>query len=133
MIAVSNPVDGSVVGEVAEDCHEAVAAVVRRLREAQPAWQELGVEGRAKWLHAFRDWLMDNEVKLTALIQREAGKVRGDAAIETTYGALVLNYYVDHAAEFLAEERPRPAHVSQLTKRLATVYHPYPLVGVISP
>jgi acyl-CoA reductase-like NAD-dependent aldehyde dehydrogenase len=132
-VTVTNPADGTVVGTTTEMTSEDVGAIARRLRANQPAWQALGPSGRGVWLNRFRDWLMDHEAQLTELIQLEAGKVRGDAAIETSYGAMVLNYYVEHAAAFLREEHPRPAHLSQLTKRLATVYHPHPLVGVISP
>ncbi len=132
-IVVTSPVDGRDVGRVAVMGRVDVEHLARRLRAAQPEWEHIGAAGRAVWLNRFRDWLWDNESRLMDLIQAETGKARGDAAIEPSYGALVLNYYVKNAAGFLADDRPRPAHLSQLTKRLAVAHHPYPLVGVISP
>jgi len=130
---VTNPADGSVLARIADADAAEVAAVASRLRAAQPAWEALGVAGRGLWLGRFRDWLLDHESALMALIQSESGKVFGDAAIEPSYGLMVLNYWVDNAAEFLADSHPRPADPTQLTKRLSLRWRHFPLVGVMTP
>lgn len=130
---VLSPIDGHVVGQAANMSHQEVSALADRLRAAQPEWEAIGVKGRARWLAKLRDWLLDNESALMALIQQETGKAYGDASIEPSYGLMVLNYWIKNGGRFLEDERPRPANPTQLTKRLAVSYRPYPLVGVITP
>ena len=44
-----------------------------------------------------------------------------------------INYYCEHAAEFLAEESPTPHLLPLRVKRLRIVYRPFGVVGMISP
>jgi acyl-CoA reductase-like NAD-dependent aldehyde dehydrogenase len=132
-IVVTCPADGHVVGSVPNMGPEDVAALARELRAAQPEWEAMGPKGRAVWLGRFRDWFIDNQDRILRLIQREMGKAWADASIEAGLGMMVVNYYTKNAEKFLTDEHPRPAHPSQLTKRLTTRYTPYPLVGVICP
>ena len=56
-IEVENPATGEVVATVPDLGPEEVAAAVATARAAQPAWNELGFEGRAEVLLAARSWL----------------------------------------------------------------------------
>ena len=49
-VAVHNPATGELVGTVAVQSAEAVAAVVDELRGHQPSWEALGPDARAAWL-----------------------------------------------------------------------------------
>ena len=60
-----------------------VAATVARVRANQPAWEELGIKGRAEWLYKLRDWLLDHQDAIADTMQRETGKVRAEAMGET--------------------------------------------------
>lgn len=59
--------------------------------------------------------------------------MRPDALVETTASCEFITYYADHAAEFLAEEKVRSTGLLSLAKRLSKSYHPYSLVGIITP
>ncbi|MEU8900279.1 aldehyde dehydrogenase family protein [Nocardia sp. NPDC048505] len=133
MIVVGNPADGRVVGSVPDQPAAVVTATVADLRRAQPEWAALGVDGRAKWLLAWQDWLIDNQARLTDLIQSETGKTRFDAEIEVPAAIDLAKYWARNAARFLADERPAPHSPIGRTKRLVTTFRPYPVVGIITP
>lgn len=130
---VINPATGTVLTHVSAVDETDVHALALRLRAAQPEWEAIGAAERARWLGKLRDWLLDNERHLMTLIQQETGKAYGDAAIEPSYGLIVMNYWIKNAEQFLKDEHPRPAHATQLTRRLTLKHRPYPLVGVITP
>ena len=132
-IVVKCPATGGVVGRVAVTSAAEVEAVACRLREAQPAWQRLGVERRARWLGKWRDWLLDHADELSTLVQLEGGKSWGDTFGELLLGIQIVNYWTDNAAEFLADESVRPSGAANAAKKLTIVYEPYQLVGVITP
>lgn len=81
-ICVRSPADlDDVVGELSfarAHVDEAVAAA----RRAQPGWEGLGVEGRARGLLRLRDVLLKAEDPITELLVREVGKVRREARAE---------------------------------------------------
>jgi acyl-CoA reductase-like NAD-dependent aldehyde dehydrogenase len=132
-VEVRNPANGSVVGTVPEMAADQVSKVAAELRSAQPAWEVLGPEGRARHLRNWLDWIVDNQERLLGLVHREAGKSWGDAQIELMVCMEVINYYTKHGAEFLADETRRPHGPASLTKNLRIRYRPYQLVGVITP
>jgi acyl-CoA reductase-like NAD-dependent aldehyde dehydrogenase len=133
-IAVVCPADGRVVGHVRHHTPDEVEAMVARLRAAQPQWQAIGAAGRAVWLGRFRDWLLDNEQRLAALVQAETGKSWGDAtSLEVPPTIDIINYFAGHAGAFLADRPARAHSIAYRSKRLATVYEPYQVVGNITP
>jgi acyl-CoA reductase-like NAD-dependent aldehyde dehydrogenase len=132
-ITVCNPADGRVVGTVPIETPAEVAAKVRELRLFQPGWEALGPRGRKRWLLKYRDWVLDNAEHITDVVQSETGKTRADASIEAPLTAPLLNYWAGHAEQFLADEHPRSFSPFAVTKKLTTVYRPYPVVGVITP
>ncbi len=79
---VHNPATGEVVGSVAVQSAEAVAAVVDELRSHQPSWEALGPDARAVWLRKLRNWLLDNESRLIDVLASETGKPRAEATFE---------------------------------------------------
>jgi acyl-CoA reductase-like NAD-dependent aldehyde dehydrogenase len=130
---VRNPADGSLITSVEIDSPERVAQAVARARAAQPEWEALGVSGRRRWLDRLRDWMIANHDRLADVMQEETGKVRAEAELEAPFLCGTINYYTEHAGEFLAEETPAPHILPLKVKRLRVVYRPYPVVGVISP
>jgi acyl-CoA reductase-like NAD-dependent aldehyde dehydrogenase len=132
-IDVHRPADGSIIRQVPVDSPERVAEVVARVRASQPEWESIGVSGRRRWLDRLRDWMIENESRLADVMQEETGKVRAEAEQEAPFLCGTINYYGQHAAEFLAEESPTPHILPLKVKRLRIVYRPYPVVGIISP
>src|ERR1700760_4311991 len=81
-VVVTCPATGQVVGSVPVATSVEVEAVAARLRTAQPAWQQLGVDGRARWLGKWRDWMVYHTDELLTGLQLETGKSWGDANVE---------------------------------------------------
>src|SRR5436190_1866272 len=130
---VHRPADGSTIRTLPIDSPRRVAEVTARVRAAQPEWETMGLAGRRRWLERLRDWMIQNEAHLADLMQEETGKVRAEAELEAPFLCGTINYYAEHAGEFLAEETPTPHILPLRVKRLRIVYRPYPVVGVISP
>jgi acyl-CoA reductase-like NAD-dependent aldehyde dehydrogenase len=84
-------------------------------------------------LGEWRDWLLDHSDQLHTLVQLEGGKSWGDTASEMLLGTQIVNYWIDNAAEFLADQSVRPSGAANAAKKLTVVYEPYQLVGVITP
>lgn len=133
LIEVRCPADDRVVGHIPQQSAKEVAGIAAELREAQPAWEALGPEGRARHLYAWLDWILDNEERILELVQRETGKSWGDTNIETMVAVEVINYYAKHAAEFLADKSFRPHGPAYAGKKLELHARPHPLVGIIFP
>ena len=132
-IPVRNPADGTVAGSVPVDTSETVAAKARELRVYQPEWEAIGAKGRKPWLLKFQDWILDNAEHITDVLQSETGKPRAEASLEPPLTADLLNYWARNAEAFLADRHPKPHSLLMKTKRLTTVYRPYPVVGLIIP
>jgi acyl-CoA reductase-like NAD-dependent aldehyde dehydrogenase len=133
VMEVRSPSDGRAVGSVPVATAAEVAAAAARLRAAQPAWEALGPAGRGKILLGFLDWILDNERRLTEIVQSESGKSWGDASLEIVMAVDIINYYVKNAAAFLADRGVSPAGAANLTKRLRVHARPHQLVGLITP
>jgi len=132
-IEVRKPADGSLLGEVAVDSPEVVAAKAAELRLHQPEWEAMGASGRKRWLLEFQDWMLDNADRITDLVQAESGKAMAEALLEPTMSADIVQYWARNAADFLAERHPKPHSPLMKVKRLTTVHRPYQVVGLIIP
>src|SRR5215217_4683177 len=130
---VTNPADGSVIASVPLDAPADVAETVARVRANQPAWEEVGIEGRAQWMYKLRDWILDHQDEIADTMQRETGKVRAEAAGESVYLTDLINFYGKKGHKFIGDEKV-PAHSPLMkVKKLKVQYRPYPVVGIISP
>jgi acyl-CoA reductase-like NAD-dependent aldehyde dehydrogenase len=127
------PADGRLVGSVPNMSAEEVAEAATRLRQAQPEWEAIGPNGRAKHLLNWLDWIFDNEARILAMVQAESGKSAGDTKIETMVASEVINFYAKHAAEFLAPQERKPHNIAGATKNLHLYRRPHQLVGQIFP
>lgn len=132
-IDVTSPVDGTLVGRVADLSPDEVRARVAQVRSAQPAWEALGPGGRSSWVRLLRDWALDHQSRLTELLEAEAGKVRREAVMETLLVADVINYFTKVAGSALEDRHPRPHGLLGASKKLSVALRAHPVVGVISP
>jgi len=72
--AVENPATGEVIGNVPSTTPEELRAMAERGRAAQPAWEALGFDGRAKILRRAQKWVTDNAERIAKTIVAESGK-----------------------------------------------------------
>lgn len=132
-VLVASPVDGAVVGTVADQPGVEVVEVVAGLRRAQVEWEALGLPGRTRWVKAYRDWLLDNSDAITRTLQAETGKPWADASLELPSVIDPLNYYVSIAPRLLADRRPQAHGLLTASKRQLLLHRPYAVVGNITP
>jgi acyl-CoA reductase-like NAD-dependent aldehyde dehydrogenase len=133
LLSVTCPSDGRVVGTVPVHTRDDVERMAAELRAAQVDWQRIGLSERCRWMHRWRDWFFDNEGRLNEMVQAESGKSTADTGMELPIVYEMINYYSKHAAEFLAPEHPKPHSPTMALKRLEIQFHPYPLLGLITP
>ena len=89
-----------------------VAAGARRARAAQPEWQALGYEGRARIFRRMQRWMLDNAESVIETICAETGKPYEDALIaEVGYGAAAFPFWAKAAPKYLADHRIRSSSV----------------------
>ncbi len=88
-----------IVGEVHDADPTMIKEAFDRAQAAQPAWNDLGGDGRAKVLEAMGNALEDRHDKLCAVMVREAGKTWADAIAEVREAADFCRYYARLARE----------------------------------
>jgi acyl-CoA reductase-like NAD-dependent aldehyde dehydrogenase len=133
-IRVENPATGEFVAAVPKIAADAVAGLVARARAAQPAWEALGFDGRAKVLRRAQKWTVDNSDRIARTIVSETGKAYDDALLaEVGYVAGAFGFWAKHAPRFLADEKVRTSSPFLIGRRLVVRYRPLGVVGVIGP
>ena len=133
-IAVENPATGAVIAHVADMSAGKVAELARLGRAAQPGWEALGFDGRARVMLRLRKWLMDHAEEVAERIVAETGKTYEDAYMaELMYTGGALTYWSKHAPRFLADEAVPVSTLAVAGKKLVTRYAPVGLVGIIGP
>src|SRR5215208_6234750 len=133
-ITVENPATGQVVGRVPAVSAEDLRAMAERGRAAQPAWEALGFDGRARILRRAQKWTMDNAERIARTIVSESGKTYEDALLaEVAYAGNAFGFWAKHAPEYLGDERVRSSNPFVLGRKLVVRYRPVGLVGVIGP
>jgi acyl-CoA reductase-like NAD-dependent aldehyde dehydrogenase len=131
---VVNPATGQVIAKVPNLSPEQVAELARKARAAQPGWEAMGFEGRARILLRCQKWLLDNAERVIETIVSETGKTWEDAQLaELSYGVNAFGFWAKNAEKYLADERVRSASVMLKGKKLMMRYKPLGLIGVIGP
>jgi len=133
-IEVTNPATGQVIATVPAIGTEDVAAIAERARLAQPGWEALGFEGRARIMRRAQKWVTDNGERLAETIVSETGKAYEDALMaEVGYAAQAFGFWAKNAESYLEDERVRSSSPFVMGKKLVVRYAPVGVVGVIGP
>jgi acyl-CoA reductase-like NAD-dependent aldehyde dehydrogenase len=133
-IPVENPATGEVIGSVPNRSAKEVEEIVARARAAQPAWEALGFEARARVFRRAQKWVMDNADRIIATIVSETGKTYEDAQLaEISYVAGAFGFWAKSAPEYLADEKVKSSNPFVMGRRLVIRYRPIGVVGVIGP
>jgi len=122
-----NPATGEPVGQVRVTPADQVPSVVARAKAAQPAWEALGLEGRAALLRQTKDLFAERVQAHAELMTREMGKPLKEAKGEA--GSLgMIDAELD---EIVTALQPQVVEDGRLR---STVYHdPLGVVGAITP
>jgi acyl-CoA reductase-like NAD-dependent aldehyde dehydrogenase len=133
-IEVTNPATGELIGSVPAMSAADIDAAVERARAAQPGWEALGFEGRARILRRAQRWTIDNADRIARTIVAENGKAYEDAHLaEVGYAAAAFGFWAKRAPKYLADEKIRPTSPFVLGRKLLVRRTPVGVVGVIGP
>ncbi len=134
MIAVENPATGEQIATVENMSSAQVEALVARARRAQPAWEALGFDERARLMYRLRHWLVTNRAAVIDTVVAENGKTREDALLaELFYMADSLGFWAKRAEKYLADEKVRTHSPFVFGKKVVIRHRPLGVVGVIAP
>jgi len=133
-IPVENPATGEVITTVPDMTADEVKAIVERARAAQPGWEALGFEGRAKVFLRAQKWVTENAERIIDVIVSETGKTYEDAQLaEISYAASSFGFWAKMAPEYLGDEKVKSSNLFVKGARLVVRYRPRGVVGVIGP
>ena len=122
-----NPATGDLVGEVPITSPDDIAGIVERSRAAQPAWEALGHDGRARLLMEAAESFLTRADELGRLITLEMGKPLPEAIGEAKSLA-DLQHELEEIQEALAPE------IFEGKRDRSTVYHdPLGVCAAITP
>lgn len=108
-ISVTNPADGSPVGEVAALTATQSAEAARVAQAALPVWSGLLPQERARILHRWFELILAHKQDLAIIMTAEQGKPISESLGEIDYGASFV--------EFFSEEAKRP-NIESVTSHL---------------
>jgi len=89
---IYQPMDGSVIGQVALASAAEMRAAVENAAEAQPKWAAVNPQRRARVLMKFLDLIAQNNDELAELLAREHGKTIPDAKGDIQRGVEVVEF-----------------------------------------
>jgi acyl-CoA reductase-like NAD-dependent aldehyde dehydrogenase len=121
-------------GPIKTTAPEDVVEVVARGRAAQPEWEKLGFDGRARILLQACTALLKDWERCVELVQQEAGKTRGHALMNEAIGPLdYMKGWIKTARPYLRRRRLPINKLAMPGKSAYTDLIPRGVVGVIAP
>ncbi|PXX60999.1 aldehyde dehydrogenase (NAD+) [Nocardia tenerifensis] len=127
-----NPENGEVLGSYPVSSPADVAAAVRRAREAQKAWADVGFDERRRVLISWRASLIKRRAELEELVHAENGKPRADATIEVIVAAQHIDWAAKNARKVLGPRRV-PSGPFMVNQSARLEYRPLGVVGILGP
>jgi acyl-CoA reductase-like NAD-dependent aldehyde dehydrogenase len=127
-----DPRSGEVIASYPRHGPEQVEAVVARARRASRWWVDLGFDGRAQKLGAWRHLLDARRDELAAVVSRETGKPMDDARIEGILALDHLHWAAKNARRVLGP-RNAAAGLLMINHKATVEYPPMGVVGVLGP
>ncbi|MDG4662977.1 NAD-dependent succinate-semialdehyde dehydrogenase [Mycobacterium sp. 236(2023)] len=104
MITTVNPATGAVLATYPAMTDAEIDQSLDAAARAQLAWSQTDFGTRSHILRAAAAQLRERDADLTLLITREMGKPLAEATAEVHKCATGLEYYADHASDYLADE-----------------------------
>jgi aldehyde dehydrogenase (NAD+) len=123
-----SPIDGRVIGAVAEASSGDVAAAVGRAHEAFLTWRDIPPPRRGELVRLFGAVLREEKEALGRLVSLEAGKILQEGLGEVQEMIDICDFAVGLSRQLygLTIATERPGH------RMMETWHPLGIVGVIS-
>ena len=112
-----NPATGEVVGSVPITPIDEIPRIVAKARDAQPAWNALGLDGRLKLMQPIADRLAEEAPKIGKLMTAEMGKSTPEAQGECAYAAEKFTSELLSAHEAFQPEEITDEHTRSILYR----------------
>ena len=112
-----NPATGEVVGSVPITPVDEIHGVVAKARDAQPAWNALGLDGRLALMQPIAKRLAEKASEIGELMTAEMGKSTPEAQGECAYGAEKFSSELSSAYEAFQPEEMTDEHTRSILYR----------------
>tara|TARA_R110001599_G_scaffold353231_1_gene590951 strand:+ start:22856 stop:24316 length:1461 start_codon:yes stop_codon:yes gene_type:complete len=127
--AVTNPVNGEVITEVAKLGQAETARAITAASVAMREWARKPAKARAVILRKWFDLMMENQEDLALIMTAEQGKVLAESRGEIAYGASFVEWFGEQAKRIDGDVIPGPGP----DKRIVCIKQPVGVVAAITP
>ncbi len=128
-IAVTNPVDDSVIGYVPKLGAAETRRAIEAAEKAQKLWASKTAKERAAILRKWFNLMMENQEDLARMMTAEQGKPLAESRGEIAYGASFVEFFAEEGKRIYGETIPSPWP----TSRMVVVKQPLGVVAAITP
>lgn len=123
-----NPLNNKTLKTYHEHSEQQIEKALAKADATYREWKKTSFEERARLMHKAAEVLKNDKDRYAQIMTDEVGKVKKEAIAEVEKCALGLDYYADHAPEFLAD---KPLNVPEGEAYIA--YDPIGTVLAIMP
>lgn len=127
--AITNPVNGEVITEVAKVGQVETAAAIHAAEVAMVGWRALPAKSRSVILRRWYELMMEHQEDLAIIMTAEQGKVLAESRGEVAYGAAFLEWFGEEAKRIDGDVIPGPS----ADKRIVCIKQPVGVVAAITP
>lgn len=106
MIQVTNPADGSIVGQIPYLDSSEVASAINRTCDAFPVWSRRTAKERGDLLRRWYDLVRADKQVFAELLVKENGKCLSEALGEIEYGLGFIEWYAEEARRLNGDTLP---------------------------
>lgn len=128
-VAVDNPADGSIVGEVARCGTAETKRAIEAAEAARPAWAAKTAKERALLMRNLYNLMMENQEDLAKILTSEQGKPLAEARAEIAYAASFLEWFAEEGKRVYGDTIPGHAP----DKRIVVIKQGIGVVACITP
>lgn len=126
---VTNPLDDSVIAQVANCGREETEQAIAAASAALDAWAKLPAKQKAILMRKWFDLVTANTEDLARLLTVEQGKPLAEAKGEIAYGASYIEWFAEETKRIYGDVIPSPGP----DKRIITIKQPVGVVACITP
>ena len=126
---VTNPLDDSVIAQVANCGREETEQAIAAASAALDAWAKLPAKQKAILMRKWFDLVTANTENLARLLTVEQGKPLAEAKGEIAYGASYIEWFAEETKRIYGDVIPSPGP----DKRTITIKQPVGVVACITP
>jgi len=128
-LAVTNPANGEIVGEIPKLSPDEIPAVIEASKVAQKAWAARPAKERSALLRRWFELLLEHADDLALIMTSEQGKPLAEAKGEIAYAASFVEWFAEEAKRVYGDTIPAP----RADQRLTVLRQPIGVTAAITP